>query len=215
MPKIISFDMDGTLVDSDFTEWVWLHGIPNLYARKRKCSFDEAKALVVEEYRKVGEGAIEWYDIKYWFRLFELDQTWEALMEQYADKISAYQDARHILERLKGTYPIVLSSNAGREFIDMEMNVTGLGRYFDRIFSATSDFGVVKKTVRFYQRVCDLLEVNPEEVVHVGDHYEFDYLVPKSLGMRAFYLDRSGKQREDSVLSDLRDLQDKLLQVAD
>lgn len=215
MPKIISFDMDGTLVDSEFTDWVWLHGIPTLYARKKDLSFDEAKTLVVEEYRKVGEGAMEWYDIKYWFRLFELDETWEALMEQYAGKISAYQDARHILERLKEKYPIVLSSNAGREFIDIEMRVTGLGRYFDRIFSATSDFGVVKKTVRFYQQVCEILKAEPEEIVHVGDHYEFDYLVPRSLGIHAFHLDRSGKQSEDSILSDLRDLEKRLLPIAD
>lgn len=54
MTKIISFDMDGTLVDSEFTDWVWLHGIPKLYARKKGLSFDEAKALVVEEYQRVG-----------------------------------------------------------------------------------------------------------------------------------------------------------------
>ncbi len=215
MVKFISFDMDGTLVDPEFTDWVWLHGIPNLYARKKGLSFDEAKALVVEEYRKVGEGAIEWYDIKYWFRLFQLDQAWKTLMEHYADKISAYEDACHILERLKERYPLVLTSNAGREFIDIEMEVTGMGGYFDRIFSATSDFRVVKKTAQFYQRVCDILKVAPEEIVHVGDHYEFDYLVPQSLGIRAFFVDRSGKMNGDSVLSDLRDLEKKLLPIAD
>lgn len=215
MAKIISFDMDGTLVDPEFTDWVWLHGIPKLYARKKGLSFDEAKAMVVEEYQKVGEGAIEWYDIKYWFRLFQLDEAWKTLMEHYADKISAYGDARHILERLRERYPLVLTSNAGREFIDIEMEVTGMGRYFNRIFSATSDFQVVKKTAQFYQRICEILKAEPGEIVHVGDHYEFDYLVPQSLGIEAFYLDRSGKQNGDSVLSDLRDLEQKLLTVAD
>ena len=127
MPKIISFDMDGTLVDPEFTDWVWLHGIPRLYAHKEGLSFDEAKARVVEAYQKVGEGAIEWYDIKYWFRLFQLDETWKALMEQYADKIRVFEDARLTLECLKERYPLVLTSNAGREFIDIEMSVTGMG----------------------------------------------------------------------------------------
>ena len=48
MHKIISFDMDGTLVDVEFTDWVWGHGIPSLYAEKAGVSFEEAKTFVVE-----------------------------------------------------------------------------------------------------------------------------------------------------------------------
>lgn len=207
---MISFDMDGTLVDPEFTDWVWLHGIPELYAQQRGVSFDEAKALVVKEYQQVGEGAIEWYDIKYWFRRFQFDEAWETLMRRYVDKIKTYEDALPILERLKEKYPLVLTSNAGREFIHLVMETTGLERYFDHIFSATSDFQVVKKTPQFYQHICHLLGVKPSEIVHVGDHYEFDYLAPQSLGIKAFYLDRSGQRNGDSVLFDLRDLVKRL-----
>src|SRR4030067_2128409 len=153
MPKIISFDMDGTLVDPEYTDWVWLHGIPTLYAEKAGLSFEEAKDFVVKEYLKVGEGAIEWYDIKYWFQFFQLEESWRGVMERYTDKIKVYPDVTHILERLEGRFPLVLTSNAGREVIDIEMEATGLGRYFDRIFSATTDFGAVKKSGDFYQRV--------------------------------------------------------------
>ncbi len=203
--------MDGTLVDPEFTDWVWLHGIPELYARKHGLSFSEAKAIVVEEYKKVGEAAVEWYDIQYWFRRFEFDEDWETLMKRYADKIIAYEDSRHILERLKARYPLILSSNAGREFIQIEMEFTGLGRYFKHLFSATSDFGVVKKIPQFYRQICDILQTDPKEILHVGDHYEFDFLIPRSIGIQAFYLDRTGKRCGDSVLSDLRDLERKLL----
>jgi HAD superfamily hydrolase (TIGR01549 family) len=207
MPKIISFDMDGTLVDPEFTDWVWLHGIPRLYAEKTSIPFEEAKHFVVGEYLKVGEGAIEWYDIKYWFQFFKLEKNWKDLMLQYVDKIRIYPDVDDILAWLKEKFPIILTSNAGREFIDIEMEATGLGRYFDRIFSATSDFGQVKKTAGFYQRICEALGVHPQEIVHVGDHYEFDYLAPRSLGIHAFYLDRSGEKNGDFVISDLRELE--------
>jgi putative hydrolase of the HAD superfamily len=213
MPKVISFDMDGTLVDPGFTDWVWLHGIPTLYAEKAEIPFEEAKAFVVKEYLKVGEGEIEWYDIKYWFQFFQLEQSWKVLMERYVDKINIYPNVNHILERLKDRFQLVLTSNAGREFIDVEMEATGLGRYFDRIFSATSDFGEVKKTVGFYQRICQILGVHPQKIVHVGDHYEFDYLVPRSLGIHAFFLDRSGEQNGDFVLRDLRDLEKRLVDL--
>ena len=228
MPKFISFDMDGTLIASDYTDWVWGHGIPTLYAEKTGLPFEEAKALVEEEYRKVGEGAIEWYDIKYWFQFFQLGiecrydnrsdscqmgRSWKALMEQFVDKIRVYPDVDPILDRLKGRFPLVLTTNAGREFIDVEMKATGLRRYFDRIFSATTDFGEVKKTARFYRRICQVLRTDLAEMVHVGDHYEFDYLVPRRLGIRAFYLDRSGQQKGDFVIRDLGDLEKRLLKM--
>jgi putative hydrolase of the HAD superfamily len=191
------------------------HGIPTLYAKKVGLSFEEAKTLVTQEYLKVGEGAIEWYDIKYWFRFFQLDESWKAVMERYTDKIKVYPDVNQTLQRLEGRFPLILTSNAGREFIDLEMEATGLGRYFHRIFSATTDFGEVKKTVGFYQRICQILEARPREVVHVGDHYEFDYLVPRSLGIHAFYLDRSGKRSGDSVIPELKDLEERFSIVED
>ncbi len=215
MPEIVSFDMDGTLVDPEFTDWVWLHGIPTLYAEKANLPFEEAKHFVVEEYLKVGEGAIEWYDIKYWFRFFQLERNWKDLMHQYVDKINIYPDVNYILEGLKDKFPLILTSNAGREFIDVEMEATGLRRYFNRIFSATSDFGEVKKTAGFYQRICQIVGARPQEIVHIGDHYEFDYLVPRSLGIHAFYLDRPGEKRGDFVLQDLRELEERLLPIAD
>jgi putative hydrolase of the HAD superfamily len=134
-------------------------------------------------------------------------------MRQYVDKIRIYPDVNDILSRLKDKLPIILTSNAGREFIDVEMEATGLGGYFDRIFSATSDFGEVKKTVGFYQRICQIIGVHPQEVVHVGDHFEFDYLVPQSLGINALYLDRSGQKNGEYVLKDLKGLEKRLIDL--
>ena len=211
MPKYISFDMDGTLVDPVFTDFVWGQGIPRLYAEKVGLPFEAAKAFVEREYQNVGEGAIEWYDIKYWFRFFQLEQSCKNLMKQFVDKIQVYPDVNHILDRLKDTFQLILTSNAGREFIEVEMEATGLGKYFDQIFSATSDFGVVKKTIEFYQRICQILGASPQEIVHIGDHYEFDYLEPRRLGIHAFYLDRSGEKRGEFVLRNLGELEEKLL----
>ena len=210
MTKFISFDMDGTLIGPEFTDWVWGHGIPVLYAEKRGLSFEEARTYVQAEYRKVGEGAIEWYDIKYWFRFFELNGHWKQLMKQHADKIRVYPDVDGTLSFLKERFPLALTSNATREFIGLEVGVTGLGKYFDQIFSATSDFGEVKKTAEVYQKVCQILGIHPSELVHVGDHYEFDYLVPSRLGIHALYLDRTTQKTGESVLWNLKDLKGKV-----
>lgn len=214
-PTYISFDMDGTLIDPVFTDYVWGQGIPALYAKKVGVPFESAKVLVEKEYQKVGEEAIEWYDIKYWFRFFELEQNWKVLMKQFVDKIYVYPDVNHILDRLRDKFRLILTTNAGREFIEIEMEATNLGRYFERIFSATSDFGLLKKATDFYQEICQILGIRPQEIAHVGDHHEFDYLVPRRLGIHAFYLDRSGKQKGEFILEDLRKLEKKLHSIGD
>ena len=68
----------------------------------------------------------------------------------------------------------------------------------------------MKKTIGFYRQICQILGANPEEIVHIGDHYEFDYLVPRTLGIQAFYLDRSGEHKGDFVIWNLRDLEKRL-----
>jgi putative hydrolase of the HAD superfamily len=202
--------MDGTLIAPEFTDWVWNHGIPRLYAEKTGLSYDSAKAYVEGEYRKVGEKALEWYDIKYWFRFLGLNGGWKPLMERFAAKISVYSDVKSVLEQLKERFPLILTSNAAREFIDLEMETAGLIGYFQRTFSATSDFGRVKKTPDFYKQICVILDASPWEIVHVGDHYEFDCVVPRTLGVQAFHLDRSFQRQGDFVIRDLRDLESRL-----
>jgi len=88
--------------------------------------------------------------------------------------------------------------------------VTELRRYFSRIFSATSDFGQIKKTAEFYGGICQLLGISFQEMVHVGDHWEFDYLVPKALGIKVLYIDRSWSRSGDDVIRSLEEMGQRL-----
>jgi putative hydrolase of the HAD superfamily len=208
--RLLSFDLDGTLVDLAFTDLVWHQGIPELYAQEKELDLAQAQELVLQEYQQVGDGALEWYDIAYWFRYLDLPGGWESLLERYAPQVRVYPEVHEVLSQLRERYSLIVLSNAARDFIAVEMHQGKLACYFDLVVSATSDFGLVKKSPEFYQRICELLGIGPHELIHVGDHWEFDYQIPREMGIAAFHLSRGGARSGPDVIRDLRPLPELL-----
>lgn len=208
--KIISFDMNGTLTEDRFIELVWRESLPRLYAQVKNIPFEQASKYVFQEYDKIGEERVEWYDIKYWFRLFGLGAGWRKLLESCQHVVKPFPEVTCVLEALSRDYTLVVTTNATTEFADIELGAAGIKGYFSRIFSSTSDFGEVKKTPETYLKICQILKIQPEEMAHVGDHRHFDFITPQELGIRAFYLDRKGEEKGDSIVRDLDEFSNKL-----
>ena len=188
----ISFDLDGTLVDFAYSNSVWESGVPRLFAQKHQIAIAEATTIVTAEYERVGDTSLEWYDIAHWFKHFDLPGTGNELMEEYRNEVRLYPEVKEVLTILKEHHELIVISNAAREFIDTEIKEANIAHYFSRIFSATSDLRQVKKTPQFYQQICDTMGILPTDMIHVGDHYEFDYRAPRQLGVEAYFLDRNG-----------------------
>ncbi len=203
-PWVISFDLDGTLVDHAFSTAVWREAIPALVARKEGLSLEEAKAWVYEQYDQVGEGSLEWYDLAYWHRRFGLDGTWRQTLQAHRHLIRLFPEVPGVLEELRPLHDLIILSNASRPFIEEELSQSGLDAFpFVQVVSATSDLGQVKKTSSFYKQVCKQLGIEPHRLIHVGDHEEFDYQAPTQAGIRSYFLDRSGRGSGEHVVRDL------------
>ena len=205
--KVISFDVDGTLVPPDFINAVWLEGIPSLYAEKHNISFEKAYEIVTQAYDEVGEHRIEWYYLDYWIKRFKLNITKEELFNKYRDRVKIYKDAEEVIKTLNGRYKLIICSNAEKDFILFQLKP--LLSLFHHVFSATSDFKEVKKSREFYGKICDLLKVKPEEIIHIGDHPIFDYLNPREIGIKAFLLNRNQHNIELNI-SPVRNLKEFL-----
>lgn len=187
MKKIISFDLDGTLVHGKYGDMVWNHGIPEEYARKYGMPFDDAKKLVRAQYEEVGEDNIEWYHIELWLDRFGLQVSAHALLDRYESYIELFPDTRQVLQALSDTYTLIVASNAARIFVDKELSYANLTPHFAHVISATSDFRMVKKEKGFYEKLCTILDVSPHEIVHVGDHPVFDFETPLQMGIDAYH----------------------------
>ena len=205
--------MDGTIIEMKYANSVWCEGLPKLYAEEKNISFEEAKKYVLGEYMKVGDHDVKWYDIKYWFSWFGINNDWRMLLNEHKNEINIYPDVIPTLKKLKsdGRYKLMICSNAGREFMDIILNVDALKKYFDMSFSSTSDFKLTKKYIEFYYKLLSVLNMKPEEILHIGDHYEFDYKIPKTVGINAYYLDRTNKTTGKNVIYSLSDVLKNLI----
>ncbi len=215
-PRFVSFDLDGTLVDYSFANAVWLEGIPRLYAEEKDVNADMAKISVKEEYDKVGMKRLEWYDINYWLNRFRLTpKNWTMLLREYKHLIKPYPETSEILQTLRdANYTLIVISNAAREFLDAELEETNIASYFKHAFSATSDFHQVKKTADLYQKILNILDSQPSDVVHVGDDWQFDYIASREAGIKSFFLDRKEQKSGNHIVKNLTELVSRIQQTS-
>lgn len=199
--SIISFDAEGTLVTPRFSNIIWNERIPALYAEVKRIGLKEAKEQVQRQYQEVGPQRKEWYNIKYWFKRFGLND-YQGLLHAHKHEICYYPEVEEALQSLSKRYKLIVVSNSSHEFLDLL--IEGIRGYFVRVFSAVSEFDELKSP-DFYLRVCQDLQIAPVEMAHVGDMWDFDFLIPAQLGVDAFYLDREGVREGNRVVRDLRE----------
>jgi HAD superfamily hydrolase (TIGR01493 family) len=201
--KVVSFDIDGTLADERFSRLVWEEAIPRIYARKENIDAESGKRHVYKEYSKIGKERLEWYDIQYWFQHFGLNQDWRELLESYKHEVHLYPEVPSVLRKLEPHYVLIVVTNAATEFA--EILTKDIKSYFLHVFSATSDFKVLKSSPRLYELVCEKLAIAPKDLTHVGDHRKFDYSVPRTAGVEAYLLDRTRGTSNGFVVKNLED----------
>lgn len=202
---MISFDAEGTLVSPGFSQAIWHEVMPLLYAEKNGVELASAKEIVAREYDKVGDQRLEWYDIEYWFRYFQLGSTEPAIQHCQA-KVSYYPEVMEVLSSLEGRYKLIVASGTPLELLEPQLE--GIKDYFARIFSSVSLCKQLK-TPEFYDYVCESMGVNPAQIAHVGDNWQFDFLNSSQVGINAFHLDRAGNGQQGS-LANLTELKSHL-----
>ena len=198
--KVISFDVDGTLVDLEYNDLIWFKGIPELVAKKKKISLEKSLKYVHGEYNKLGEHNLNWYDINYWVTYFGLKVSPKKILGKYESQVKIFPEVIPLLEELMKNFILIVITAMPREFLIPKMK--NLEKYFKFSFSALSDFKELKNS-EIYSKISKSLNVHPEQILHIGDHWEFDYLAARKAGMNAIYLDRSNTKNEKYIINNL------------
>ncbi len=205
--KIVSFDVEGTLVTTDFSYAIWFEAIPKRYSERFNMPIEQARKKVMEEFQKVGDQRLEWYDINHWFNVLDLGNP-RPVMEKCQSKVRYYPEVIDVLSTLGTKFKLIIASGSSGDFLHYLLR--DIQPYFARIFSSISDYQQLK-TTDFYLKICRELNVQPGQVVHIGDNWQFDFVNARKTGIHGLYLDRSGKTNHRDSMADLIPLKKYLL----
>ncbi len=194
---VVSFDVDGTLIDQRFNDLIWENDIPALVAQKRGCHFLEAKDFCLCEYRKLGDKDLRWYDVQYWLKKFDISLSAKDIFKKREQFIIVYQDVLPVLERLKRQgFKIIVITCMPRIFL--KEKIQKFDSHFDEVFSTVSDFQKVKSP-ELYVHISKLIKTSPSDIVHIGDHHTLDYEFSLKAGYKSILIERKNKTKDFSI----------------
>ena len=97
-------------------------------------------------------------------------------------RVTLFADAHDALAFLAARYPIAAVSNGNADIYKV-----GIGHYFAHSFSAAT-LGVAKPDARIFHTAAQALQVQPHEVLHVGDDATLDARGAMDAGLQAVWI---------------------------
>ena len=209
--KVISFDLDGTLIDKgSFDDLFWFKEVPELYSKHHGLDFESAKEYCVSKYNEVGRDDPNWFRPAYWFERFELPFDHNKIIMDLALGIQIFPEVKPLLKELMKNHQLIVITNNPTDFMKLKMRAEGLDMYFAKMFSTVDDFDSCRKHPKVFLEVAERMGVLPGQIMHIGDDYEFDYLAPKESDLNALYLDRSGNEKKIDTIHSLNEIKNHL-----
>ena len=146
--ETLMLDMDGTLLDLAFDNYVWRDLVPRRYAAAHGMSFEAACEHLFEQYRAV-QGGLEWYCLDHWCDRLQID-----VMQLHHDvnhRIGYLPGALGFLRTVHGRdVRVLLVTNSHPDTLALKDAVTGLADYFDGVISS-HDYGHAKESQSFWR----------------------------------------------------------------
>lgn len=214
--KVVAFDADDTLVDTRHAVTAGLTAVV-AHLNQAELSLELFRQDAREHWHRMRDHPS--FDIRTEATRFTLARVGreaeaEAMVELFFEVRFAhsrpFEGVVDVLGKLRSEYRLGYATNG-----NSRSERCGLEGMFDFELYAIVD-GVPKKPAEsFYRKLATLAGAAPEEIVYVGDNYEHDVVGPKSLGMRAVWLNRgkeeipegvAGRVRPDAVIENLMDL---------
>lgn len=145
-PTII-FDMDGTLLDLAYDDFIWNELLPQRYAQTHACSLAKSTQILTEFYQQHNH-TLNWYSSKFWTAKIGVDVL--AMQIEHQHRVAYRLGCLELLGYLKAHgYPCWLATNADCAGLAFKLKKMGLAAYFDVIVSSET-LGHAKEELEFW-----------------------------------------------------------------
>ena len=162
----VLLDLDGTLLDLAFDNFVWLGRIPELYAERNGLSLAEAHAALMPQFVRL-QGTMEWYCIDHWTRALDIDVA--RVHDEEAARVAWLPGARGFLERMRAAGKrLVLLTNSHPRIVEIKHARTGVLDLLDAAYSS-HQFGMPKEMPGFWSAAREAAGFDPARSVFVDD----------------------------------------------
>ena len=159
-------DMDGTILDLAFDNYIWMELVPRRYAAENDMSYEEARELLMSKYAAV-QGDLEWYCLDHWCERLGFDVV--QLHHDSSHRIGYLPRALDFLRHVHDEdYRVLLVTNAHRDTLALKDAITGLGDYFDGLHSS-HDYGYAKESQNFWSALQEDVGFERESTMFVDD----------------------------------------------
>lgn len=168
MKPIILFDMDGTLLDLAFDDFIWNEQLPLAYATLHHCSIQQSLTKFKTFYQQ-NQHTLAWYSSKMWQEKTGIDIL--QLHEQYQAKVSPRPQCFELLEYLKQHgYECWILTNADQKNLAFKCKVLPhFSRYFSHMISS-EHIGYAKEQIEFWQCLQQHYAFDPKHAIMIDDN---------------------------------------------
>ncbi len=198
--KLISFDLDDTLwavgpvmVQANLCLYQWLQQhAPRFSQRYALEDFGRLREQVVKQHPEIAHSVTA-------VRLAVLQQglsnsgyneaDTQALAKAAFDvflvarnQVELFQHAQQMLSELSTHYRLAALSNG-----NADINLVGLGRYFEFSFNA-DQLGQAKPHPLMFEHMLEQAQVDATQTIHIGDHPEHDIAGAQNCGLHTLWV---------------------------
>jgi putative hydrolase of the HAD superfamily len=181
--KTLMLDMDGTILDLAYDNYMWMTHVPEQWAVKNSMSLSEARKLLFARYG-AAQGELQWYCLDHWSELLDLDVM--QLHRDNHERINFLPGAKDFLTRVRElNIRVLLVTNSHPDTLELKEQVTGLSAFFDGVHSAHS-YGFAKEQQEFWHALQEkegfeiattMLVDDTERVLESAGEYGVEMLV--------------------------------------